>query len=95
MRIEIKKLVKGGYLVEVVIYDGNNVIWEVVDDHIVEEPTDHDEIGLPGFDFNLFDKDEKGVGREGLSEYPYLLMSMKIWYGDWNDHLKRMNMKVD
>ena len=33
----------------------------MVDDHFVEEATDHDEIGLRGFDFNLFDKDKKGV----------------------------------
>ena len=39
------------------------VLWEVVDDHVVEEPTDHDEIGLWGFDSNVFDRDKKGVGR--------------------------------
>ena len=30
------------------------VIWEVVDYHVVEEPTDNEEIGLRGFDFNFF-----------------------------------------
>ena len=44
----------------------------MVDDHVVEEGNDHDEIGLRGFGFNLFDKDEEGVVREVFSEYPYL-----------------------
>ena len=49
---EKEKLVKGGYLVEVIGHYKKKVIWEVVDDHVVEEPTDHEEIGLRGFDFN-------------------------------------------
>ena len=48
---------------EVFVNDGKKVIWEVVDNHVLEEPTDHDEIGLRGFDFYLFGEDEKGVGR--------------------------------
>ena len=59
----------------------------MVDDHVVEEGNDHDEIGLRGFGFNLFDKDEEGVVREVFSEYPYLLMLMNIWPGDWNNKL--------
>ena len=55
---------------------------EVVDNHVVEEPTDHDEIGLRGFDLNLFDEDKKGVGREGSSEFPYLLMLIKLFPGN-------------
>ena len=48
---------------KVVGNDWKKVLWEVVDDHVIEEPTDHDKIVLWGFDFNFFDKDEKGVGR--------------------------------
>ena len=48
---------------EVVGSNGKNVLWEVEDDHVVEEENDHDEIGLQGFGFNSFDKDEEGVGR--------------------------------
>ena len=33
-------------MVEVVSNYGKKVIWEVVKDHVVEEATDHDEIGL-------------------------------------------------
>ena len=59
---------------EVVCYSEKKVIWGVVGDHVVEEETDHDEIGLREFDFNLFDEEKKGVGREGSSDFPYLLM---------------------
>ena len=34
---------------EVVGYDGKRVIWEVVNDNVVEEVTNHDKIGLGGF----------------------------------------------
>ena len=50
----------------------------MVNDNVVEEPTDHEEIGLRGFDCNVFDKDEEGVVREGSSEFPYLLMLIKL-----------------
>ena len=39
---EKEKLVKGGYLVEVVGHDKKKVLWGVVGDHVVEEPTDHE-----------------------------------------------------
>ena len=92
---ENEKLVKGGYLVEVVGHDKKTVLWEVVDGHVVEEPTDHEETGLRGFDFNLLDKYEEKVVREGSSGFPYLLMLIKIWPGNWKTQLKRMNQKVD
>ena len=79
---EKEELIQGGYLLEVVGSEKNKVLWEVVDNHVVEYPTDHDEIGLQGFDLNVFDKDEKGLVREGSSEFPYLLMSIKIWPGN-------------
>ena len=55
----------------------------MVDDHVLEEETDHDEIGLRGFNFNLFGEEEKQVTREGYSEFPYLLRLIKIWPGYW------------
>ena len=48
---EKEKLIKGGYLVEVVGYEGNKFLWEVLDDHFVEEGNDNYEIGLGGFNF--------------------------------------------
>ena len=92
---EKERLVKGGYSVKVVVHYRNKVIWEAVNNNVVEEPTDHEEIVLRGFDFNLFDKDEKGVGREGSSEFTYLLMVIKLWPGNWKTQLNIMNQKVD
>ena len=39
---------------EVVIHDKKKVLWEVFDDHVAEDPTDHEVIGLQGFDFQCF-----------------------------------------
>ena len=30
-----------------------------------------------------------------MKELPYLLMLMKLWPVDWEEHLDRMNKKVD
>ena len=40
----------------------------MVGDHGVEEPSNHEDIGLRGFDFNIFDENEEGVVGEGCSE---------------------------
>ena len=47
---------KGGYSVEFLCHENKKVLWGVVDHHVVEEPTDHEDIGLRGFDFNIFDQ---------------------------------------
>ena len=75
------KLVNGECLVEVVGHDRKKVIWEVVENNVVEEATDNYEIGLRALNFNIFNEDEKGVGREGSSEFPYLIMLINIWPG--------------
>ena len=72
---------KDNYLVEVAGHDKKQVLWEVVCDHVVEEPSDHEDIGLRGFDFNILDEYEEGVVREGCSE-PYLKILIKLWPGD-------------
>ena len=76
-------------------HDKKKVLWEVVEDHFVEEPTDHEEIGLWGLYFNFFDEDEEGFVIEGSSEFPYVLMLINIWPGNWNTQFKRTNQKVD
>ena len=40
---------------EVVGHDGTKDLWGVQDDHIVEQETDREDIGIRGFDYNLFD----------------------------------------
>ena len=42
---------------EVAGCDGNNFLWEAANNHVVEDPTDHDEIVLWGLGFNLFNED--------------------------------------
>ena len=91
---ENESLVKGKYSVEVVGHNKKKVIREVVDNHVVEEPSDHKDIVIRGFDFNIFNEDEEVVVREGCSE-PYLKMLINLWTGDWISQLKMMNQKVD
>ena len=54
----------------------------MVTNNVVEDPSGHEEVGLRGFDLNVLDKDEEGVVREGFSEFPYLLMLIRICSGD-------------
>ena len=91
---EKEKLVKGNYSVDAVGHGKKNVLSEVVDDHMDEEPSDHEDIGLRGFDLNIFNEDEEGVVREGCSE-TYLKMLIKIWPGYWISQLKRIHRKAD
>ena len=67
----------------------------MVDDPVVEESTYHEEIGLRGFDFNYFGGDEEGVVREGSSEFPYLLMLIKLLPVNCKTNLRRIIQKVD
>ena len=46
---EKENIIKGRYLLEFLGHDGKKVLWEVANDHVVEEATDNDEIGLWGF----------------------------------------------
>ena len=92
---EKENIIKGWYLVEVIGYDGKQVLWELIDNHVVQEDNDNDQIGLRGFYFNFFEKDKEGVGREGLHEYHYLSMLSKLWTGDWKNKLERMIIKAE
>ena len=48
-----------------------------------------------GVGFNLFDEEKKGVGIEGSSELPYVLILVKLWHGYWKTQLKIINKKLD
>ena len=50
-------MVKGGYSVEVADKETKKIIWEVIDDHVVEEGVGHKDLGIRGFDFNLLDEE--------------------------------------
>ena len=59
-----RSLIKGAYYLKCPVLKGRSYFWKVVDYNVVEDPKENDEIGLLGFDFNLFDADEGGEGGE-------------------------------
>ena len=73
---------------------GKKVIWEVVDDHMVEEGVEHEELCLQGFGFNLFDEEREGCVGDDVKDLPYLLMLMRLWPRYWEEQLEHMNKKV-
>ena len=40
---------------------GRNIVWTCVKDNIIEEKEDYKAVGLRGFDYKLFEKEEYGV----------------------------------
>ena len=93
--LEKQELVKGGYSVEVSDKDRKRVIWEVIDDHVVEQGVDHKELCLRSFDFNLSHEEREGCIGYDVKELPHLLILMKLWPGYWEQQLDRMKKKVD
>ena len=75
-------MLRGGYLVEVNEKYGKKIIWEVLNNHMVEEGVEHEELGLQGFGFNLFDEEREGCVGDDVKELPYLLIFMKSCPGD-------------
>ena len=66
------KIVKGGYPMEVVGHDKKKVLWEVVKDHVAEEPSDHEDIGLRGLISMFSTKMRRGVlGKVPVSFHIY------------------------
>ena len=47
-------MIKGGYSMEVLGYDGKKLLWKVIFYHIINDPNKNGEIGLQGFVFNMF-----------------------------------------
>ena len=93
--LEKDALVKGGYLVEVADKDENKVIWEVVNDHVVEEGVEHEDLGMRDFNFNLFDEERVGCVGDYVKELPSLLMLMTLCPGDWDEQIDHINKKLD
>ena len=48
---------------------------------MVEEPSDHEDIGLRGLDFIIYHEEKEGFVREECSG-PYLKALIKLWPGD-------------
>ena len=47
-----------------------------------EEGVEHEDQGLQGFDFDLFDEEREGCVGDDVKELTCLLMLMKLWPGD-------------
>ena len=58
-------------------------MWTCTNNHIIDKNEQYEAIGLCGFDYKLFDKEEGGGTREGLYGYPYLKHLIHLWPGDW------------
>ena len=56
---------------EVVVHDKKKVIWEVVDDHVVEDPSDHEDIGLRGLISIFLIKTRRGLLEKGPVSHIY------------------------
>ena len=56
---EKQYLVNDGYFDEGNDKERKKVIWEAVNDHVVEEGVKHEELGLQGFDFVLFNEERE------------------------------------
>ena len=50
---------------------------------MVEEGVKHEDLGLRGFYFILFNEDREGCVGDYVKELPCLLMLMKLYPGDW------------
>ena len=62
---------------------------------MVEEGVEHEELGLRGFDFNLFHEDRGVCVGENVKELTYLLMLTKLCLGDLEDQIYQINKKAD
>ena len=93
--LEKEVLIKDGYSVGVTDKDSKKVILEVVDDHVIEEGVEHEDIGIEGFGFNLFDEDMERCVGDYVKEFPYLIMFIKLWPRYWEEQIYQMNKKMD
>ena len=60
-------------------------------DHVIEENEDYKEIRLRGFNYSLFEEKKGGGKRERLDGFPYLKHLIKLWSGDWEKQMEKMN----
>ena len=73
---------------------GGTNVWTCVKDHVIDEKKDYKDIGLRGFNYKLFEEEEGGGKQEGLDGSPYLKNLIKLWPGDWEKQMEKMNEAV-
>ena len=91
---EKEELITRAFLVSVPHTKLGTIVWTCVKDHVIDEKEDYKYIGLRGFDYSLFYGKEGGGKREGLYGYPYLKHLIKLWPGDWEKQMEKMNEAV-
>ena len=66
---------------------GAAIFWTCVKDQVIDEKEDYKEIGLLGFDYQLFEEEEGRGKQEGLDGYPYLKHLIQLWTDYWLRHM--------
>ena len=56
-------------------------MWEFANDHVVYEGVEHEELGLQGFGFELFNEKRWGCFGHHVKELLYLVIIMGLWPG--------------
>ena len=62
---------------------------------MVEEGFEYEDLGLRGFDFNIFDEERERYVGDDVKYFPCLFMIMKLWPGYLEYQLGRMKNKLD
>ena len=73
---------------------GGKIVWTCAKDHVIEEKEYYKEIGLRGFDYSLFEENKGRGEQEGLDRSPYMKHLIKLWPGDWEKQMEKMNEAV-
>ena len=63
-------------------------------DHVIDEKEEYKEIGLRGLDYSLFEEKKGRDKQEGLDGFPYLKHLIKLWPGDWEKQMEKINEAV-
>ena len=73
---------------------GGGIVWNFVNDLIIDENEKYKSIGLRGFDYKLFEEEEGWGARDGLYGYPYLKHLIQLWQGDWVKQMAKNNEAI-
>jgi hypothetical protein len=72
------------------------VIWTILDDVTPEQvpvSTEHEKVGIRGFDFNN-QSVKTGGPRKNLCRINFLSLLIHLWPGDWQAQLKQLNVRI-
>ena len=88
---EKNEFIEKQFLVSVPHLKGGNIVCTCVKDHIVGEKEQYKAIGLGGFDYKLFKKEEGGCTKQRLGVYPYFKHLVQLQPGDLVQQMSKMN----